>query len=74
MYNNTCISIIIQFLQGNLFLLAVCTHEVPPYLCSIFCSHSLMQVSIANYHVWSAEHACKLYPVTLVEVLQICDK
>ena len=51
MYNNTCISIIIQLLQGNLFLLAVCTHEVPPYLCSIFCSHSLMQVSIANYHI-----------------------
>ena len=22
-----------QFLQGNLFLLAVCTHEVPLYLC-----------------------------------------
>ena len=25
-----------QLLQDNLFLLAVCTHEVPLYLCSIF--------------------------------------
>ena len=36
-----------QFLQGNLLLLAVCTHEVHLYLCSIFCSHSLVQVSTA---------------------------
>ena len=46
-----------QFLQGNLFLLAVCTHEVPLYLCSIFCTCSLVQVSTASYHVLSADHA-----------------
>ena len=38
-----------QFLQGNLFLLAVCTHEVPLYLCSIFCSRNLVQLSTASY-------------------------
>ena len=46
-----------QFLQGNLFFLAVCTHEVPLYLCSIFCSCSLVQVSTVSYRVWSMEHA-----------------
>ena len=45
-----------QFLQGNLFLLAVCAHEVPLYLCSIFCSPSLVQVSTASCWVLSAEH------------------
>ena len=33
-----------QFVHGNPFLLAVCTHEVPLYLCSIFCSRSLVQL------------------------------
>ena len=46
----------LQFLQDNLFLLAVCTHKVPLYLCSIFCSRSLVQVSTASYRVWSMEH------------------
>ena len=53
-----------QFLQGNLFLLAM--HEMPLYLCSIFCSRSLVQLSAVSYHVWSAEHAPNcIYPVTL---------
>ena len=38
-----------QFLQGNLFLLAVCTHDVGLYLCSIFCTRSLLQFSAASY-------------------------
>ena len=46
-----------QFLQGNFFLPAVCMHEVPLNLCSIFCSRSLVQVSTASYHTLSAEHA-----------------
>ena len=49
-----------QFLQGNIFLLAVCMHEVPLYLCSIFCSHSLVQVGTVSYHVLSMEHNCIL--------------
>ena len=40
-----------QFLQGNLFLLAVCTHKMPHYLCSIFRSRSLVQVSTASYRI-----------------------
>ena len=51
-----------QFLQGNLFLLAVRTREVPLYLCSIFCSRSLVQVSTASYRVLSAEHAPNCIP------------
>ena len=43
-----------QFLQGDLFLLTVCTHKVPLYLCSIFCSPSVVQVSTASYPVWNA--------------------
>ena len=43
-----------QFLQGDLFLLTVCTHEVPLYLCSIFCSPSMVQLSTASYPVWNA--------------------
>ena len=31
-----------QFLQGNLFLLAVCRHDMALYLCSIFCTRSLV--------------------------------
>ena len=54
-----------QFLQGNLFLLAVCMHEVPLYLCSIFCSPSVVQLRTASYRIWSTEHALKMYPVTL---------
>ena len=38
-----------QFLQGNLFLQAV--HEVPLYLCSRFCSPSLVQLSTASYRI-----------------------
>ena len=51
-----------QFLLGNLFLLTVCTHEVPLYLCFIFCSRSLVQVSTANYRVLSVEHATNHIP------------
>ena len=51
-----------QFLQGNLFFLAVCTHEVPLYLCSIFCSRSLVQVSTASYRILSVEHAPNCIP------------
>ena len=54
-----------QFLQGNLFLLAVCMHEVPLYLCSIFCSPSVVQLRTVSYRIWSTEHALKMYPVTL---------
>ena len=43
-----------QFLQGDLFLLTVCTYEVPLYLCSIFCSPSMVQLSTASYPVWNA--------------------
>ena len=46
-----------QFLQGNLFLLAVCTHEVLLYLCSIFGSRSQVQFSTPSYCVWSMERA-----------------
>ena len=51
-----------QFLQGKLFLLAVCTHEVPLYLCSIFCSRSLAEVSTMSYRVLSMEHAPNCIP------------
>ena len=44
---------------------AVCMHEVPLYLCSIFCSPSVVQLRTAIYRIWSAEHAPKMYPVTL---------
>ena len=54
-----------QFPQGNLFLLAMCTHEMSLYLCSIFCSRSLVQVSTASYRVLSRGTRPKLYPVTL---------
>ena len=54
-----------QFLQGNLFLLAVCTHKVPLYLCSIFCSRSLVQMSTVSYRVFECRTRPKLYPVTL---------
>ena len=39
-------------IQSNLFLLAVYMHEVPLYLCSIFCSRSQVRLSIASYHIW----------------------
>ena len=51
-----------KLLQGNLFLLLVCSHEVPLCLCSIFCSGSLVQVSTASYRVWSMEHAPNCIP------------
>ena len=54
-----------QFLQGNLFLLAVCTHDVGLYLCSIFCIHSLLQFSAASYRAFGARNTPQLYPVTL---------
>ena len=63
-----------QFPQGNLFLLAVCTHKVPLYLCSIFCSHSLVQVSTASYRILSHGTRPKLYPVTLNKIINIIDK
>ena len=56
-----------QFLRGNLFLLAVCTHKVPLYLCSIFCSRSLVQFSTASYRVFEHGMHPKLYPVTLMK-------
>ena len=53
-----------DYVQGNLFLLAVYTHEVPLYLCSIFCSRSQVRLSTASHRVWSADHApfCSPYP------------
>ena len=54
-----------QFLQGNLFLLAVCMQKVPLYLCSICCSCSLVQLSTTGLsHLECGTHP-KLYPVTL---------
>ena len=57
-----------QFLQGNLFLLAVCMHDVALYLCSIFCTNSLVQFSTASYRVFERGTRPKLYPVTLKEL------
>ena len=54
-----------QFLQGNLFLLAVCTHDVGLYLRSIFCTRSLLQFSAASYRAFGARNTPQLYPVTL---------
>jgi len=54
-----------QFLQGNLFLLALCTHDVCLYLCSIFCTCSLLQFSAVSYHAFGAWNTPQLYPVTL---------
>ena len=54
-----------QFPQGNLFLLAVCMHDVALYLCSIFCTRSLVQFSTASYRVFERGMRPKLYPVTL---------
>ena len=54
-----------QFLQGNLFLLAVCTHDVGLYLCSIFCIRSLLQFSAASYRAFGARNTPQLYPITL---------
>ena len=54
-----------QFLQGNLFLLAVCTHDVGLYSCSIFCIRSLLQFSAASYRAFGARNTPQLYPVTL---------
>ena len=54
-----------QFLQGNLFLLAVCTHAVGLYLCSIFCTRSLLQFSAASYRAFGAWNTPQLYLVTL---------
>ena len=59
-----------QFLQGNLFLLAVCTHDVGLYLCSIFCTRSLLQFSAASYRAFGAWNTPQLYPVTLTLCLK----
>ena len=45
--------------------LAVCTHEVPLYLCSIFSSCSLVQLSTASYRLRSGTRP-KTYPCTEV--------
>ena len=60
-----------QFLQGNLFLLAVCMHDVALYLCSIFCTRSLVQFSTASYRVFERGTRPKLYPVTLIQPVHI---
>ena len=54
-----------QFLQGNLFLLAVYMHDVALYLCSIFCSRSLVEFNTVSYHVFECGTRPNLYPVTL---------
>ena len=54
-----------QFLQGNFFVLAVCTHDVGLYLCSIFCTRSLLQFSAVSYRAFGARNTPQLYPVTL---------
>ena len=59
-----------QFLQGNLFLLAVCTHDVGLYLCSIFCTHSLLLFSAASYRAFGARNTPQLYPVTLINTFE----
>ena len=51
-----------QFLQGNLFLLAVCTHNVGLYLCSIFCTRSLLQFSAASYRTFGARNTPNCIP------------
>ena len=56
-----------QFLQGNLFLLAVCTQDVDLSLCSIFCTRSLLQFSAASYCAFGARNTPRLYPVTLIK-------
>ena len=53
-----------QFLQGNLFLLVVCTHDVGLYLCSIFCTRSLLQFSAASYRACGTRNKPQLYPVS----------
>ena len=58
-----------QFLQGNLFLLAVCTHDAGLYLRSIFCTRSLLQFSAASYRAFGARNTPQLYPVTLSTIL-----
>ena len=55
-----------QFLQGNLFLLAVFTHDVGLYLCSIFCTRSPLQFSAASYRAFGARNTPQLYPITLI--------
>ena len=45
-----------QFQQDNLFLLAVHMHDVALYLCSIFCSRSLVQFSTASYCMFGAQN------------------
>ena len=48
-----------------------CMHEVPLYLCSIFCSCSLVQVSTGIYRVWSVEHTPNCIPLTLSKYLWV---
>ena len=40
-----------KLVQCSLFLLTVYMDEVPLYLCSIFCSHSQVRLSIASYRI-----------------------
>ena len=40
--------------QSSLFLLAVYTHEVPLYLCSVFCNRSQVRLSTASYRAFGA--------------------
>ena len=47
------------------FCLWMCMHDVALYLCSIFCSRSLVQFSTAIYRVLKHGTHPKLYPVTL---------
>ena len=49
-------------LQGNLFLLALCTHEVPLYLSTVFCSCASEHCELTRLE--RGTHS-KLYPVTL---------
>ena len=62
-----------QFLQGNFFLLAVCTHDVGLYLCSIFCTRSLLQFSAVSYRAFGARNTPQLYPVTLTRNIAHAD-
>ena len=45
-----------QFLQGNLLLLAVCTYELPFYLCLHLCSRSLVKLNTASYRAFGVRN------------------
>ena len=64
-----------QFLYpGNLFLLAVCMHDVALYLCSIFCSRSLVQFSTASYRAFGARNTPQTVSHNLETHSKSCDK